>query len=60
MSKRASYRQGIEFIAMNDEPTDLDAKSIAAYISTSLLADLFGKEPLKVAQDILKIRMRNK
>jgi hypothetical protein len=54
--KRASYREGVALVALNDEPTDMDPESVATYISTQLLADLFGVEPARVAKDILRIR----
>jgi hypothetical protein len=56
--RRASYREGVSWIAMNDEPIDTDVESIAGYISTLLLADLFGKSPDDVAADIKKHRLR--
>lgn len=54
--KRASYREGVAWIANNDEPDELNLESIAAYISTSLLADLFRKDLNDVAKDILRVR----
>ena len=59
MSKQviASYRKGIEWIALNDDygATDaFDVDVVSTYISTVLLADLFGKEPLEVAENIVK------
>lgn len=56
MSKRASYREGVAWIALNDEPSDVDPDSVASYISTMLLADLFGKEPADVAKAIVRKR----
>jgi hypothetical protein len=49
----------VEHIALNDEPSDLDAENVAGYISTGLLADLFGKETDDVARDIVRFRERN-
>lgn len=59
MSSRASYRQGVEWIALNDEPNDLDPENIAGYISTLLLADLFHKDPLDVARAIVRKRVQH-
>jgi len=56
--KRASYRIGVAWIAQNDEPLDRDPESIAEYISTQLLADLFGVEPARVAADVLRARQK--
>lgn len=59
MSKRASYRHGVSWIALNDNSGGddrLDAESVKGYISTLLLADLFGKPEEDVARDIVKYR----
>lgn len=56
--KRASYREAVRWIAVNDEPTDTDSDSIAGYISTLLIADIFDVEPSKVANDVLRERNR--
>lgn len=56
--KRASYRAGVAHIACNDEPTDLDADSVALYISTCLLADLFGVDVERVAADVVRKRVQ--
>jgi hypothetical protein len=55
---RASYRAGIRWIAENDEPDSLDIEEISGYISTLLLADLFGKDPYDVARAIVRERKR--
>lgn len=54
--KRASYRKGIEMIAMNDAPTVMDPKAIAYFTTSLLLADLFGVEPERVGRDVAKFR----
>jgi hypothetical protein len=59
MTKRASYREGVAWIALNDEPDDLDAESAAEYISTTLLADLFRKDPDEVGRDIVRYRIKH-
>ncbi len=58
MAKRASYREGVRWIAENDEPDGLNADVVAWNISTLLLADLFEKDPLVVATDIVRFRER--
>jgi len=50
------YRFGVMWIALNDEPLDMDVDSVAGFISTLLLADLHEKDPKVVAQDIIKYR----
>ena len=71
-TKRASYRHGVEWIALNDNagedfvsPDCRDGNeqqkvidTIAAYISTSLLADLFGANRFTVALDVFRVRQR--
>lgn len=57
--KRASYRAGVAWIALNDEPDSLDPDDVAGYISTTLLADLFGKEPIEVGRAVVRYRERN-
>ncbi len=54
--KRRGYKFGVEWIAENDDPTVTNISSVAANISTLLLADLFGKEPVIVAMDIVSHR----
>lgn len=56
--KRASYREGVAWIALNDEPEEMDQESVKGYISVLLLADLFGKEPEDVAVDVLSYRKK--
>jgi len=58
--KRASYRVGVQWIADNDETFDRGqtVEDISGYISTLLLADLFGVEPARVAADVVRIRAK--
>lgn len=56
---RASYRHGVKWIAHNDESGNGDGTAtIREYISTLLLADLFGADPGRVALDIYYERHR--
>jgi hypothetical protein len=57
--KRASYKEGIMWIALNDEPTEnnmQNVETVSEQISTLLLADLFERDPLDVATDIINFR----
>lgn len=57
--KRASYRAGVVWIARNDEPGSSDALDdsvVSGYISVSLLADLFDKDPGDVARSVIRYR----
>lgn len=55
---RISYREAVEFIALNDEPTENDPEAIAAYTTTVMLAHISGREPAAVAYDVLRVRNR--
>jgi hypothetical protein len=54
--KRPGYREAVRWIAANDEPTDLDAFNVAGYLTTVLVADLFGVDAERVAGDVVKLR----
>lgn len=54
--KRASYRHGIDWIALNDDPNDMEVKSVRTYISVLMLADLFNVTEERVAADVVKVR----
>lgn len=56
--KRASYRHGVMWIAENDEPAEMNTQAIAGLISVMLLADIFGVEPTRVAEDVARYRSR--
>jgi hypothetical protein len=58
--QRRTYREAIEWIAYNDEPTLLDRMQISELISVCLVSDVFGVEPINVAMDIIHIRNRFK
>jgi hypothetical protein len=48
-------------IAMNDNPGDverLEAATLETYLSVSLIADLFGVTPARVARDVCKARQK--
>ena len=57
LNNRASYRAGVAWIAFNDNAGEGDSiQEVAEYISTLLLADLFGADPYEVARDIVTRR----
>lgn len=56
--KRASYRHAVEWIALNDEPNERDPGEVAEATTTSLVADLFGVTPARVAADIIRYRTK--
>lgn len=57
--KRASYRDGINVIAYNDEPSEMNPANLIGTISVMLLAELFGVSQEKVAQDVVRCRDTN-
>lgn len=56
--KRASYREAVAWIAMNDEPTEDDLNEVAEAITVCLIADIFGVFPDRVAGDVLRYRKK--
>lgn len=63
LRKRASYREGVEWIALNDDAGSPDAQVrdvVAGYISTCLLADLFGFARERVAKDVVRYRGKHR
>jgi hypothetical protein len=56
--KRASYREGIECIALNDEPTSLEVEDMEAMASVMLQAVLFGVTQERVAKDVVRFRKK--
>lgn len=50
------YRFGVAWIAGNDEPLEENQGVIAELISVQLLADMYGKDPARVAKDVLAAR----
>ena len=64
--KRASYREAVAWIALNDNTAETEealrdegeasaVDLVASYISTALVADLFDKIPAKVAFDVVRL-----
>lgn len=58
--KRASYKQAIEYIALNDEPTIRDAEEMTGYATVQLVAEIFDITSQRVAGDVIRFRERNK
>jgi hypothetical protein len=56
---RASYRAGIEWIALNDEPAETDHDTVKDMISVSLLSHLFEKDADEVAKAVIRFRARH-
>lgn len=56
--KRASYKSAIAFIALNDEPTDMDPESVAGYTTSVLVSEIFDVPTEKVGVDVVKFRLK--
>jgi hypothetical protein len=57
--KRASYREAVEYIALNDEPEIRDADAMTYYATVQLLAAIFDVTPERVAGDVVKHREKH-
>lgn len=61
--KRASYRFGVAWVALNDsagDPDALDPDVVSNLVSVALLADLFDVDQTRVGRDVVSYRARNK
>ncbi len=56
--KRASYREAVELIALNDEPSEMDAESVAGLASVQIVSGLFDIEAERLARDVVRYRQR--
>lgn len=56
--KRASYRNGIDFIAMNDNCDMVEEKELVGTGTVFLMAELFGVTQEKVAKDVINYRKK--
>lgn len=57
--KRPSYRVAVQWIADNDGAGDderLDVEYVSEMVTVALVADLFGVDTARVAQDVVKQR----
>lgn len=57
--KRASYREAIEWIALNDEPSCRDPEWLPTTVTALLIADIFGADPARVGRDVLRYRIKH-
>lgn len=54
--KRAGYKEVIEYIALNDEPSFLEAEVMVGFPSVQTCAIAFGKTYEEVAEAVVKFR----
>jgi len=60
MSKKLEdpqLQRAIEWIAYNDDPSELDVKEMSGQISVALAADLYGKKFSEVARRVVQLRI---
>jgi len=55
---RRGYRAGVECIALNDEPCEMDPAEMTGFASVMVVAMLFGKDQRTVAEDVVRLRRR--
>ena len=61
MSKVARYKDGVAWVARNDDPGSLDAQDVevlSGMMTVALLADLFAMPAHSVAEDIVRFRQK--
>lgn len=59
VTRRPTYRAAVEWIAHEDNAGSGDTlEDVAGYISTGLVADLFGAESEDVAADVIRERRK--
>lgn len=58
--KRASYREGIQIIAFNDEPLCMDEEEMFGMCTVMMLAALFEVPQERVARDVVRLRKKDK
>ena len=59
-NKRASYRDAIAYIALNDAPGDVsDVDELMGFVSVGLVAAIFDKDQETVARAVFNYRAKN-
>lgn len=56
---KTKYERAVSWIAYNDEPDDREETWVADMISVACIADVFQKDPMQVAQDVVAYRERH-
>lgn len=55
--KRASYRDAVNHIAFNDDPSCVDAVEVRGTLTVGLIASIFGVTNERVASDVVRLRV---
>lgn len=53
---RPSLKAAIEWVALNDDPSEMDQEVVIETITVGMLADLYGKTTSEISRRIVKIR----
>ena len=54
--KAAYWTDAAQWIADNDDPSDMDALAIAGTVTVLMVADIFGKSADEIAKHIVTLR----
>lgn len=57
--KRASYRDAVDFIAMNDESAEMDPEEVIRLASVLLVSEIFAVSRERVTRDVIRLRAKN-
>ncbi len=57
--KRASYREAIEVIALNDEAEEMNPDAVRGLASVMVIAAIFDVSTEKVAADVVRFREKH-
>lgn len=57
--KRPTYVQALLWVALEDDPTELDEEQIRSTLTVGLVADLFGVTTEQVSKSVVLIRRSN-
>ena len=58
--KHPSYKNAIDYIAENDDPTVRDVDAMSGQISIQLVSELFGLDSHRVALDVVKYQINHR
>lgn len=56
IEQRELWERAIDFIALNDEPTDFDFKNVRNYTGVILVSEMLQVSQEKVARAVLRVR----
>lgn len=54
----ARYKEAVQWIAYNDEPSETDPNAMSGLISVVMVADLWDKDAGDVAREVVAIRYK--